>query len=83
MKKQLGVKTPKLPPLQKLMLQHHIYGDERGAWLVVRDPYAGRKNVYTVYRILLVGTKTAQVIGRELDLPLARKIVRQDMGAAR
>ena len=77
------MKTPKLPPLQPLRLSHYVYGDERGAWLVVRDPCAGRKNVYTVYRISLVGTKTAQVIGRELDLPLARKIVRQDMGAAR
>ena len=77
-----GVKK-KLPMLHKLCLKHEIYGDECGAWLVVRDPHAGRKNVYTVYRISLTANKVAHVIGRELDLPLARKVVRQDMEAVR
>jgi len=68
----------KLPSLRPLGLAHHIYGDDRVAWLVVRDPYAGRQNVYTVYRIMLGGGET-RVIGRELPLPHARKIMREDM----
>ena len=69
--------------MKKLWLSHYIYGDvfgHRATWLVVRDPYSGRKCVYTVYRISLGGDKRADVIGRELPLPLARKIVKDDMG---
>jgi len=77
-------KSPKLPTLQRLRLQHHVYGDgDHAAWLIVRDPWAGRRSVYTVYRIDLRGAKAQHVIGRELDLPLARKIVRQDMAVLR
>jgi len=74
-------KPSKLPRLRSLRLAHHVYGDVDNAWLVVRDPYAGRKNVYTVYRIRLGGDKGTCVIGRELPLPHARKIVREDMAA--
>ncbi len=77
-------KSPKLPTLQRLWLQHHVYGDgHHAAWFIVRDPWAGRRSVYTVYRISLAGDKAPRVIGRELDLPLARKIVRQDMASSR
>jgi hypothetical protein len=65
--------------ISKLWLKHELYGDGRTAWLVVRDLHAGSKHVYTVYRIELTGTKEAQVIGRELPLGLARKIVKQSM----
>lgn len=76
--------TKRLPTLRELVLSHHVYGDGlNGAWLVVRDPMAGRKNVYTVYRISLTGNKQAHVIGRELPLPTARTIVRRDMEAMR
>ena len=65
--------------LGKLWLSHYVYGDDRrAAWFIVRDPCAGRKSAYTVYRISLSGDKAAHVIGRELDLPLARKIARDD-----
>lgn len=74
----------KLPPLSKLGLAHHVYGcGKRVTWLVVRDPFAGRRHVYTVYRIPLGGDEATRVIGRELDLPLARRIVRQDMESVR
>jgi len=69
------VKSTKLPTL---CLRHDLYGDGRAAWLVVVDPCAGRKHVYTVYRIALTGTKEARVIGRELPLTLARDVVRRD-----
>lgn len=66
--------------LLKLGLNHYIYGNGHfAAYLVVRDPASGRKNVYTVHRISLRGDKAAAVIGRELDLPIAREIVKKDM----
>lgn len=68
--------------LGRLYLPHYVYGDgQRVAWFVVRDPSAGNKHVYTVYRISVVGMKDVTVIGRELPLPLARKIVQKDMDA--
>ena len=76
--------APKLPSLQELGLKHHVYGgDGRAAWLIVRDPCAGCKNVYTVYRISLIAHKEAHVIGRELPLPAARRVVRKDMETVR
>lgn len=65
--------------LPTLGLRHYTYGgDGRAAWLVMRDPCAGSEFVYTVYRIELMGTKEARVIGRELSLPLAREVVKRD-----
>lgn len=73
------MKTARSPALGKLWLNHYVYGDgRRAAWLIVRDPTAGLKNVYTVYRISLVGHQEAKVIGRELPLPLARDVVKRD-----
>lgn len=67
------------PQLGKLYLSHYVYGGSlQAAWLVVRDPMSGRKHVYTVYRISLVGNKETAVIGRELPLPHVREIVRKD-----
>lgn len=70
-----AVTSTKLPTL---CLRHDLYGDGRAAWLVVVDPCAGRKHVYTVYRISLTGDKEAHVIGRELPLALARDVVKHD-----
>jgi len=73
------VKKSRSRALGKLWVNHYVYGDDgRAAWFVVRDPMSGRKNVYTVYRIALTSNKEAHVIGRELPLPLARQIVRED-----
>lgn len=73
------MKKARSPALGKLWLSHYVYGDgHRAAWFIVRDPMAGRKGVYTVYRISLTSGKDAKVIGRELPLPLARKVVRDD-----
>lgn len=46
-------------------------------YLVVQDPMAGRRHVYTVYKIPLSGDKVAAIIGRELPLPDARKVIRR------
>jgi len=70
--------------LVKLGLRHDVYGDDlRAAWLVVRDPCAGKRSVYTVYRISLTSDKEARVIGRELPLLLARDVVKRDMETIR
>ena len=67
------------PKLGKLHLSHYVYGGGSvSAWLVVRDPTAGSKGRYTVYRISILGTHEATVIGRELPLPTAREVVRKD-----
>lgn len=74
---QAAVKASKLPVLG---LRHHVYGgDGRAAWFIVADLCAGRKHVYTAYRISLTGNKQAHMIGRELDLHLAREVVKRDM----
>ena len=67
----------------KLLLPHEIYGAACAAWFIVRDPCAGLNYVYTVHRISLVGFKETVVIGRELPLDDARRIVREDMEAPR
>ena len=64
-------------------LRHHLYSNGATTWLVVTDPCAGRLHVYTVYRISLTGDKETRVIGRELPLPDARRVVRQDMEVVR
>ncbi len=70
--------------LSRLRLRHDLYGDgRRAAWLVVLDPCAGSKRVYTVYRISLTANKQAHVIGRELPPPLAREVVKRDMESTR
>jgi len=68
------------PRLGRLHVSHYMYGGygSQAAWLVVRDPTAGSKGRYTVYRISLVGMHEATIIGRELPLPTAREIVRKD-----
>lgn len=43
-------------------------------YLILPDPMAGLKNRYTVYRIP-VRAQDAVIIGRELDLKTARKVV--------
>lgn len=65
-------------------LAHYLYDNGVSvAWLAIRDPFAGHKRVYTVYRILLSSSKQALVIGRELDLRTARKLVKDEMERVR
>jgi hypothetical protein len=45
------------------------------AYFAVQDPMSGRRHVYTVYKIALAGDKNAAIIGRELPLPVARKVI--------
>lgn len=53
------------------------------AYLIVSDPRAGRRNVYTVYQIWFTTDKQARVIGRELDLRAAKTIVFNDQEVLR
>jgi hypothetical protein len=49
--------------------------DANCAWIAVLDPASGRRGRYTVYRLYRWGDKRADIIGRELDLKAARKLV--------
>ena len=69
--------------LPKLCCKHRVYGggDGRAMWLVVCDLNAGHLDVYTVYRIWLVGNQAAQMIGRELPLRGAQRLIKRDQEA--
>jgi len=49
--------------------------DANCAWIAVLDPASGKRGRYTVYRLHQWGDKRADIIGRELDLVAARKLV--------
>lgn len=49
-------------------------------YAIVFDPMAGRRNRFTVHRISVIGMKQTRVIGRELPLGHARRVVREDIG---
>ena len=49
--------------------------DANCAWIAVLDPASGHRGRYTVYRIYRWADKHADIIGRELDLRTARKLV--------
>ncbi len=51
----------------------------RAVYVVVTDPAAGRRDRHTVHRIALWGAKRTTVIGRELPIGRALRIVRQHM----
>jgi hypothetical protein len=61
---------PNIPPV--LVLDQ----DDDVIYLAVYDKYAGRRNRYTVYRVLLRASKRADIVGREVDLDLANQIAR-------
>lgn len=45
------------------------------AWIAVLDPASGKRGRYTVYRIYRWADKQTDIVGRELDLAAARKLV--------
>lgn len=47
------------------------------AYVFLKDPAAGRKHMYTTYAISLWGDKRAEIIGRELPLPLSRAVAKR------
>ena len=47
------------------------------AYVFLKDPAAGRKHMYTTYAISLWGNKRADIIGRELPLPLSRAVAKR------
>lgn len=58
--------------------------DSNCAWIAVLDPASGRRGRYTVYRCYRWADKRADIVGRELDLKAARKLVgkREPVAAA-
>ena len=49
--------------------------DANCAWIAVFDSASGKRGRYTVYRLYRWADKRAGIIGRELDLVAARKLV--------
>ena len=49
--------------------------DANYAWIAVLDPSSGKRGRYTVYQLYRWADKQADIIGRELDLKAARKLV--------
>ena len=52
-----------------------LKADTNCAWIAVLDPASGKRGRYTVYRLYRWADKRADIIGRELDLKAARKLV--------
>jgi hypothetical protein len=66
---------PKTLKTRTIVSGKHVY-------FAVQDPMSGRRHVYTVYKTRLSGDKGAEIIGRELDLPVARKVIQRHVEAA-
>ena len=49
--------------------------DANCAWIAVLDPASGKRGRYTVYRLYRWADKRADIVGREIDLRAARKLV--------
>ena len=52
-----------------------LKSDANCAWIAVLDPASGKRGRYTVYRLYRWADKRADIIGHELDLTAARKLV--------
>ena len=64
---------PKRSRLERCKKAFHTAHDNGDHFLVAYDHAAGRDNRYTVF-VWRVG-RIAKIIGREIDLPLAREII--------
>lgn len=64
----------------KLKTRSVVHGTH--VYFIVQDPMAGHRHVYTVYKIRLSGDKAATIVGRELPLPAARRVIQQHEGAS-
>ena len=62
-------------------------GTRLHVYVAVSDPYAGRRHMYTLWKLRLGGGfdgrrdsshGEARIIGREIDLPLCRKLVKDE-----
>ena len=52
-----------------------LKSDANCAWIAVLDPASGKRGRYTVYRLYRWADKWADILGHELDLTAARKLV--------
>ena len=50
---------------------------DKFAYVTLPDPMAGRKDVYTLYKIPLFGNHRVKIIGREITLDIVNKLIRQ------
>lgn len=60
---------------RKIRIDTVVHGDR--LFVIVTNPFAGRRNRYTVHQAHLGDWRGSKIIGRELPLHLARKIVRE------
>lgn len=54
-----------------------LKSDSTAAWIAVLDPTSGARGRYTVYRVGRRSDKAAHIVGREIDLRTARKLVKK------
>ena len=64
-------------------MKHRFVEGWPHAYLIVQDLMAGRRHVYTVHQISLTSDKGSRVIGRELDLRTAKKVIADDQKKGR
>jgi hypothetical protein len=63
-------------------LKTRIIFEGAHVYVAVEDRMSGRCHVYTVYKLKRTGGKEPSIIGREIDLPFARRLIRQDARGA-
>jgi hypothetical protein len=63
-------------------LKTRVVVSDKRIYFLVEDPAAGVRNVYTVYEIRLFGAKASSIVGRELPLQVALRMIRQRTEAA-
>jgi len=54
-----------------------VVTSDKHVYFLAEDLAAGARNVYTVYEIGLFGGKTSPIVGRELPLRAAIRMIRQ------
>lgn len=67
--------------MRKIKTETIVKGDY--LYAIATNPYAGRRNRYTVFRLQLGGLNRTKVIGRELPLGLSRRLIRNDVPESR
>ena len=77
MRRKSQIKQP------RFRARHGFIEDWPASYLYVKDRMAGRRNVYTVWRLALTGAERAgRVIGRELPISGVRRVIQRDRKAA-
>jgi hypothetical protein len=64
--------------MREIIIKKKKVGYDGRYYLIIPDHAAGRSNVYTVYKIPSSPSREVEIIGRELDLKLAKEIARKE-----